>query len=53
MAPGVVVRVETFRPGEENGVSRNVVKLRDRFSNGRISWRRVGMLRRVRNEVLY
>jgi hypothetical protein len=33
LAPGVVVRVETFGPGEENGVSRNVVKLRGRFSN--------------------
>lgn len=33
LAPGVVVRVETFGPGEENGVSRNVVKLRGKFSN--------------------
>ncbi|KAF3389740.1 hypothetical protein DPV78_011386 [Talaromyces pinophilus] len=33
LAPGVVVRVETFGPGKENGVPRNVIKLRGKFSH--------------------
>ncbi|EEA25323.1 hypothetical protein EYB25_002591 [Talaromyces marneffei] len=33
LAPGVIVRVETFGLGEENGVPRNVVRLRGKFSN--------------------
>ncbi|TQB73570.1 hypothetical protein MPDQ_005674 [Monascus purpureus] len=31
LAPGVAVRVETFSPGEEGGVVRNVQKMRGRF----------------------